>query len=341
MTDRQATTAPPKHAAAAEPAGSAPRRSLRRALVDHPLLVLGGVLVVLVLATGVIEPNYLSLRGLRNTLLLAAPLGIMAAGQTLLMLTRGIDLSVAMIATAAAYVVGAQAGGSLAVAIVLGLLVGAAAGAVNGAGVGIFQVHPLIMTLAMSTILLGVLTQLAQSVFVDATSTPDFVRTLGVGTFAGDLIPWNALIWAGLATIIIVGLRRTGFGRMLYAVGDNPVATRLAGVRTWQVLIATYALSGLFAALAGILIAGQTGAIDLQLAQELLLPSIAAAVIGGTSIFGGRGSYSGTILGALILSVLSSMLTFLDTPQAFKQVIFGLIVLGLAWLYAAVTRTRD
>lgn len=197
------------------------------------------------------------------------------------------------------------------------------------------------MTLAMSTILLGVLTQLAQSVFVDATSTPDFVRTLGVGTFAGDLIPWNALIWAGLATIIIVGLRRTGFGRMLYAVGDNPVATRLAGVRTWQVLIATYALSGLFAALAGILIAGQTGAIDLQLAQELLLPSIAAAVIGGTSIFGGRGSYSGTILGALILSVLSSMLTFLDTPQAFKQVIFGLIVLGLAWLYAAVTRTRD
>lgn len=136
MTDRQATTAPPKHAAAAEPAGSAPRRSLRRALVDHPLLVLGGVLVVLVLATGVIEPNYLSLRGLRNTLLLAAPLGIMAAGQTLLMLTRGIDLSVAMIATAAAYVVGAQAGGSLAVAIVLGLLVGAAAGAVNGAGSG-------------------------------------------------------------------------------------------------------------------------------------------------------------------------------------------------------------
>jgi ribose/xylose/arabinose/galactoside ABC-type transport system permease subunit len=165
-------------------------------------------------------------------------------------------------------------------------------------------------------------------------------RRVPMDAFLGNLVPYNVLVWAAVAVVVIVGLRRTGLGRMLYAVGDNPVAARLAGVRTWQVLLAAYTLRGLFAALAGILIAGQTGAVDLRLAQEFLLPSVAAAVIGGTSIFGGTGSYSGTILGALILSVLNTMLTFLNAPQSMKQVVFGLIVLGLAWLYAAAIRSE-
>lgn len=309
-----------------------------RLLSDHPLVVLSVVLVVLILVTAAIEPRYLSLRGLRNTLLLAAPLGIMAAGQTVLMLTRGIDLSVSMIATAAAFVVVSQAGRGIGVAILLGLAVGAAVGAVNGLGVGVFQVHPLIMTMAMAAILLGLFSQWAQTILLGATTVAPFVRLLGAGTFFNNLIPWNALVWGGVAVAVIGGLRWTGIGRMLYAVGDNPVATRLAGVRLWQVLLIAYAISGLFAALGGLLIAGQTGTVDLRLAQEFLLPSIAAAVIGGTSIFGGVGGYSGTILGALILSVLNTMLTFLRAPQALKQVVFGLIVLGLAWLYAAATR---
>jgi ribose transport system permease protein len=205
-------------------------------------------------------------------------------------------------------------------------------------GVGVFRVNPLIMTLAMSAILLGLFSQWAQTILMGSTSVAPFVRVLGAGAFLGNLVPYNVLVWAAVAVVVIVGLRRTGLGRMLYAVGDNPVAARLAGVRTWQVLLAAYTLSGLFAALAGILIAGQTGAVDLRLAQEFLLPSVAAAVIGGTSIFGGTGSYSGTIFGALILSVLNTMLTFLNAPQAMKQVVFGLIVLGLAWLYAAAVR---
>ena len=311
-----------------------------RLLSDYPLIVLSVVLVVLVLVTAAIEPRYLSLRGLRNTLLLAAPLGIMAAGQTLLMLTRGIDMSVSMIATAAAFVVVSQSGGGITRAILLGLAVGAAVGAVNGLGVGVFQVHPLIMTLAMAAILLGLFSQWAQTILLGSTTVAPFIRLLGAGTFFNNLVPWNALIWAGLAVAVIGGLRWTGFGRMLYAVGDNPVASRLAGVRLWQVLLVAYALSGLFSALAGVLIAGQTGTVDLRLAQDFLLPSIAAAVIGGTSIFGGVGGYSGTILGALILGVLNTMLTFLRAPQALKQVVFGLIVLGLAWLYAAATRAE-
>lgn len=332
---------PAPHAPVAAVEGDARAgRAWRRFVSDRPLVVLSIVLLVVVLVTGAIEPRYLSLRSLRNTLLLAAPLGIMAAGQTLLMLTRGIDLSVAMVATAAAYVTGNRSPSGAAIAIVLGLVVGALAGAANGVGVGIFRVNPLIMTLAMAGILLGLFTQWAQTILQGSTSVAPFIRTLGGGSFLDNRIPWNVLVWAGIAFVVIWGLRATGLGRMFYAVGDNPVAARLAGVRSWQVLLAAYTVSGLCAAVGGILLAGQAGAVDLRLAQNFLLPSVAAAVIGGTSIFGGVGTYSGTIFGALILSVLNSMLTFLDAGQAVKQVVYGSIVLGLAWFYAAVTRAE-
>lgn len=307
-----------------------------RLLAERPLLVLGGVLVALVVVATIIEPNYLSLRGMRNTLLLAAPLGILAAGQTVLMLTGGIDLSVAMIATAAAYVVGNQSPSGAAIAILMGLLVGVLAGAANGIGVGVFQVNPIIMTLAMAGILLGLFTQWAQTILQGSTTVAPFVRVMGGGSFFNNLVPWNLLVWLGVGSIVILGLRRTGLGRMLYGLGDNPTSMRLAGVRSWQVLIAAYVIAGFLAALGGILIAGQAGAVDLQLAQNYLLPSVAAAVIGGTSIFGGVGGYGGTVLGALILSVLDRLLTFLNAGQATQQVIYGAIVLGLAWLYAAV-----
>lgn len=308
-----------------------------RFLAEHSLVTLAVVLVALMVVTTIIEPNYLTFSGIRNTLLLAAPLGILAAGQTILMLTGGIDLSVAMIATAAAYVVGNRSPEGAAVAIALGLVVGLVAGALNGVGVGVFRVNPIIMTLAMSGILLGLFTQWAQTFLQGSTSVAPFVRTLGGGSFLNGLIPWNLLVWAGVAVVVMLLLRRSGLGRMLYALGDNPTSARLAGVRSWQVLVAAYAIAGLFAAVGGTLIAGLAGAVDLQLAESYLLPSVAAAVIGGTSIFGGVGSYAGTIFGALILSVLDRMLTFLNTGQATQQVVYGLIILGLAWLYAAVS----
>lgn len=311
-----------------------------RLLSEHPLWVLGSVLVVLVAITSAIQPSYFSFAGLRNTVLLAAPLGIMAGAQTMLMLTGGIDLSVAMVATGAAYVAGNRSPSGALIAIASGLLVGLIAGAVNGVGVGVFQVNPLIMTLAMSAILLGLFTSWAQTIFTGSTTVAPFIKTLGGGSFFGNRVPYNALVWLGIALLIMWILKRTGLGRITYAVGDNPIAARLSGVRVWQVHLALYTLAGLLAALAGILIAGRTGAVDLQLASTFLLPSVAATVIGGTSIFGGVGSYSGTIFGALILSVLNSLLTFLNVGQAIQQVVYGMIVLLLAWLYAKVTAER-
>ena len=309
-----------------------------RWVAQRPELVLIGVLVVLVLVTTAIEPNYFSLTGMRGTAVFAVPIGILAAGQTILMLTAGIDLSVAMIATGAAYLAANQSPNGAVWAIFLGLVAGVLAGTANGLGVGVFRVNPLIMTLAMAGILLGLFTSLAQTTFSGATQAVGFLRTLGGGTTLGGRLPWSVLVWAGVAVFVIYMLRRTGFGRMLYALGDNPVATRLSGARSWQVLVVAYMLSGLFAAIAGILMAGRVGNVDLSLAGFLLLPSVAAAVIGGTSIFGGSGTYTGTILGALILGVLQSMLTFLEAGVAVQQIIYGLIVVGLAWLYARIAR---
>ncbi len=314
--------------------------SLARRLATRPQIALIGVLVILIIVTGIAEPNYLSVAGLRNSLIWAIPIGILAAGQTILMLTGGIDLSIAMIATASAYVTANQSGNGTALAIVIGLLVGIVAGSLNGVGVGVFRVNPLIMTLAMSGILLGLFSGWATTIFAGSTQMNDFMRSLGGGTFFGGRIPWAALVWTVVAIGVILLLRRTGFGRNLYALGDNAVASRLSGIRAWQVLIAAYAISGILGSVAGLLVGGRVGAVDLQLVGFLLLPSVAAAVIGGTSIFGGIGTYTGTILGALILGVMQSLLTFLGAGQAIQQLLYGTIIIGLSWMYTRLASTQ-
>jgi len=316
------------------------RARLLASMGAHPLAVLAVVLLLLVLLTGAVEPRFLSVNGLRNTLLLAAPLGIMAGTQTVCMLTGGIDLSVAMIATAAAYVAGVMTPLGAPVAILGGLAVGLLVGLVNGLGVGVFKVNPLIMTLGISAILVGLLTSFTQTILSGATRVAPFIATMGAGSFLGRAIPYNVLIWAVIAVGLIIALKRSGWGRAVYAIGDNATASRLAGIRSWQVLITVYALAGLLAAIAGILLAGRSGSVDLQLAQNFVLPSVAAAVIGGTSIFGGYGSYGGTVFGALILGVLDSLLTFINAGEAVRQTLYGSLVLGLAWLYARVTANR-
>lgn len=310
----------------------------RAAATANPTLVLVVVLIILYLITGAIEPNYLSVNGVRNTLLQAAPLGILAGAQTILLLAGGIDLSLAMIATACAYVAAHQSPQGAAIAILLAMVIGLLVGGINGVGVTLFRVNPLIMTLATSGILLGLFTSWTQTILQGSTQVADFIRLMGGGSFLGNRIPYSVVVWAVVAVILIWLLRRSGWGRLLYAIGDNEVAVRLAGVRVWQVRISAYAVAGVLGAIGGMLLAGRNGLVDLQLAGAFLLPSIAAVVIGGTSTFGGMGGYTGTILGALILSVLNSMLTFLNVGQAIQQVVYGMIVLALAWGYATFTR---
>lgn len=314
-------------------------RSIVSRISDRPQFVLVLVLIALIVTTGIVEPNYLSAAGLRSSLVWAVPIGILAAGQTMLMLTGGIDLSIATIATAAAYISASQTSSGPVVAIIVALLVGLLAGTANGIGVGVFRVNALIMTLAMSGILLGLFTGWATTIFAGSRQMHAVIITIGRENFYGS-IPWSALVWVLVSIVVVLLIRWTGFGRSLYAIGDNAVASRLSGIRAWQVLIVAYALSGLLGAIAGLLIGGKIGAVDLQLAGFLLLPSVAAAVIGGTSIFGGVGTYTGTILGALILGVLQSLLTFIGAGQAIQQVMYGTIVIGLSWMYTRLAASQ-
>jgi ribose transport system permease protein len=311
---------------------------VQRLVADNPAVALTFVFVALYVVTDIVNRAqqghaFLTATQVSTTFLFAAPLALLAAGQTLVMLTGGVDLSVATTATSAAFATAWQGDNGVA-AIAVALMVGAGIGLVNGVGVGIFQVNPLIMTLGTSSVTAGMLTIFTQKDFERI--TPGFVRALGSDRFF-SYVPYNLLLWGPIAAVIILGLRYSGYGRMLYAVGDNSVAARLAGVRVWQVLLLGYVLCGLFSALAGVLLLGFNNAADLSLAAPFLLPSVAAVVIGGTSILGGFGGYSGTILGALILTILDSLLTILNATAAVKQMLYGSILLALAAIYARTT----
>jgi ribose transport system permease protein len=285
----------------------------------------------------VAKPGTVNGNWLATTVRNAIPLAILAACQTLAMLTGGIDLSIGAIASMAAYLVATLSlGQGPVVAIALALVACSIAGLVNGIGIGVFKVHPLIMTLGMSLVVLGLMSVYQLAMVQQGVNIPELVRSIGSGISFG-FVPNSLLVFIPLAAIIIIGLRRSGFGRLLFAVGDNPVAARLAGARVWQVLVALYILSGILAAIAGLLVSGLNNTATVSLVEQSVLPSVAAAVIGGTSIMGGRGGYAGTIVGALILTVVTTLLTVLEMPEAVRQILFGVIIVAVA---AAYTRVR-
>jgi ribose transport system permease protein len=311
-------------------------QTVERWLADRPAVALTVILALLLIATGIVSPHSVAPAGLSAILLFAAFLGTLGAGQTLVVLTAGIDLSVASTATAASYYMAAlnNQGHSLPVALLGGLAVGLVVGLANGVGVGIFGVQPLIMTLGTSGIISGALTVYTQKYFTGAPVVPNAVHQLGAGT-VGSYVPISLLVvWIPLSLLLVFGVPRTGLGRTIYAVGDNPRACRLAGIRVWQVLVATYAVCGVLSALAGFILVGYVNAPSEGLASDYLLVSIAAVVIGGTSIFGGIGTYSGTILGALILSVLDTLLTVMNASASARQILYGAAILVLATLYS-------
>jgi len=317
------------------------KRSLGQTLAEKPIIALAIVFMGLYLVTGLQDSSLFTANGVRSTLLLACPLALFGAAQTLCMLTGGIDLSVAMTANLAAYVAANQSGQGPLVALSLAMTVAIVIGSINGIGVGIFKVNPLIMTLGMGSVLLGVITVglVGDGFLSGSTRILPLVRSISSGTIFGPL-PANLLVLATVTTVLIWGLARTGLGRSIYAIGDNHIACRLAGVRVWQVTLAVYIMAAVLAALAGLVFSGISGSVGPDQTNAYLLPGVAAAVIGGTSIFGGFGGYSGTIMGALILTILGRLLISLDTSDALRQILYGLIVLVLAWVYVRLTGRR-
>jgi ribose transport system permease protein len=313
------------------------RSRLRILFRERPIIPLLGMLAALVLLSEVIRPGIVSLNWGGVMVRAAIPLAILGASQTLTMLTAGIDLSVGAVASMTGFVVATLVGGQgLFVAILVALVVAAIVGLISGVGVGVFLVHPLIMTLGMSFVVLGFANVWQLRMLQTGAGVPEAFRWLGAGLFF-NFVPHSLLLFVPLATLIIFGLNRTGYGRLLYAIGDNPTAARLSGVRAWQVLIVLYVISAMLAGLAGFLLAGLTNVASVTLANSALLPSVAAAVIGGTSILGGRGGYAGTIVGALILAVIASILASLGYPEAVRQILYGSIIVFVAAAYTRIT----
>ncbi len=304
---------------------------------DRPIIPLIGLLGVLVILSELIRPGIVDAEWSGAILQAAVPLAILAGCQTLTMLTGGIDLSVGAVASMAGFVTATLINGpGLEVGLAVALTAALLAGLVTGIGVGVFRVHPLIMTLGMSLVVLGLANAWQILTLQTFTGVADELRLIGSGRFL-EVLPNSLVLFLPVAAIILLGLRRTGYGRMLYAIGDNPTAARLSGARSWQVLILLYVISALLAAVAGLLISGYTNTTSVSLAESFVLPSVAAAVIGGTSILGGRGGYGGTIVGALILTVLSSLLSSLGYPEAVRQILYGAIIVAVAAAYSRVT----
>ncbi|PBB19942.1 ABC transporter permease [Mesorhizobium sp. WSM4313] len=314
-------------------------RRLKRFMADRPLIPLIILLIILVAILQVLRPGIVNERWIANTAKFAIPLAILAGCQTMTMLTGGIDLSVGTVATMSAFIMATQiVNQDPAVAFLLAMLPAVLIGFVNGIGVGVFRVHPLIMTLGTSLIGTGFLQVYQRTVIASGAKIPDFLNWLGIGLTYG--FPNALFLFVPVAVLIVFMLNRTGFGRLLYAVGDNERAARLSGVRYWQVITALYVLSSLLAGITGLLYIGLIKAPSLSLAEPLVLPSVAAAVIGGTSIFGGRGGYTGTIVGALILTVLTTLLTILQMPEGGRRILFGFIVLFVTAAYLRIIEDR-
>lgn len=321
---------------AAEEAAPLGRR-IRRFMGDRPLVPLIILLVLLVVVLQILRPGIVNERWIANTVKFAIPLAMLAICQTLTMLTGGIDLSVGTVATMAGFIVATQLGDQGTVlAMLIALIPAVLIGLANGIGVGIFRVHPLIMTLGTSLIGTGCLQVYQRTQIASGSEVPPALAWLGTGLTWG--VPNALVLFVPLAALVIFALKRTGFGRLLYAIGDNERATRISGVLTWQVIVTLYVVSGVLAGIAGLLHVGLIKAPSLSLSEPLLLPSVAAAVIGGTSIFGGRGGYAGTIVGALILMVLTTLLTILQMPEGVRRILFGLIILAVTAAYLRITQ---
>ncbi|MGW3833049.1 ABC transporter permease/substrate-binding protein [Streptomyces microflavus] len=305
---------------------------IRRVLLDNGAL---SALVVLVVAMSLLSGDFLTTQNLLNVGAQAAVTAILAFGVTFVIVSAGIDLSVGSVAALSATVLAwsaTSAGVPVVLAVVLAIVTGIACGFVNGALISYGKLPPFIATLAMLSIARGLSLVISQG---SPIAFPDSVSRLG-DTLGGWLpVPVLVMIAMGLITALILG--RTFIGRSMYAIGGNEEAARLSGLRVKRQKIVIYALSGLFAAVAGIVLASRLVSAQPQAAQGYELDAIAAVVIGGASLAGGVGKASGTLIGALILAVLRNGLNLLSVSAFWQQVVIG-VVIALAVLLDTLRR---
>jgi ribose transport system permease protein len=322
---------------AAQLLSRATRNPARRLLLNPPAVV-GLCCMLLLLAGSAVNPNFLTTAYLLQQLQIAAFLGLAAAGLMVVILLGHIDLSVPWTITTGA-MMAAAAGASWGAewAIPAGLICGALVGLVNGLGVAFLRIPSMIFTLGANAVLQGLMV-LYTGGHAPQDAATALMRDLAVGKTLG--VPNAALVWVAVSVTVHLLLTRTAAGRYVCVIGNSERAAYLSGVRTAGMTVLCFVACGLLAALAGVLLAGYSGNAYQAMGDPYLLPAIAAVVLGGTSILGGRGTYPGTVAGVVFIVLLQSMLAVLQMPEAGRQIIYGSLILAMLLVYGRSAKWR-
>jgi ribose transport system permease protein len=320
---------------------NAPKRAVTTILrrlgsATAPLAMLSGVLIV----TAVLSPTFFQVQNMINVTRQASIVGVVAVGMTFVILTAGIDLSVgstlALVAVSTAMLI--ESGLSVPVVILLALLLGVGVGLVNGIGVTLLKIQPFVMTLAMLGIARGATFQLSGGSPKNFTTSSKLLDFFGSGEIFG--IPGPLVIFLFAAVVGLLVLRYLPFGRYVYAIGGSPEAARLSGVKVNRVTLAVYAISGMCAAIGGIMTASRLSVGDPIAGNLVELDAIAAVVIGGTSLAGGLGGIVGTVAGALLLAMLANVLNLIGVSPFYQLIVKGVAIIGAVVLTSLANRAR-
>ncbi|HVY18696.1 MAG TPA: ABC transporter permease [Bauldia sp.] len=316
------------------------KRSWRQS-VDVPVLTAFGCIVALLLVGSLYSPNFLSPEYLLLQLKVGAFLGIIATGMMFVILIGQIDLSVPWTITVGgmmASLLAAQGPTGEFFAIPFGILCGVGLGLVNGLVVAYLRVPSMIITLAVNSVAQGLMIAMSGG-FAPQDSASPAMHYLAAGNLI-PAVPNAVLVWAVTGVVATFVLSRTTFGRAIYGIGNKEAAAYLSGVPTQRVVVGAFALCGGLAAFGGVLLSGYAGKAAQGMGDAYLLPAIAAVVLGGTSILGGRGNYLGTIAGAILITLLQSILSVMQIAEFGRQIIYGVVIVAMLLLYGRESAAR-
>lgn len=292
------------------------------------------ILIFVLLIAQLASPGYLALNHVAGILRLSSFLGIAAIGQTFAILIGGIDLSIANVITFANVIAAQVMSGSdsnMLAALLWVLLMGAAVGVINALGIRFLKIPPFIMTLGVGTIIRGIF--LIYTNGAPKGNAAPLLRAICGQSMMG-VVSGIVIIWLILSIAVVIIQKITPYGRQIYAIGINEQASRYSGIPTGRIIFSVYILSAVFAALAGYFLVGYTGTSFLDVGSDYNTTTIAAVVIGGTAITGGKGGYIGTFAGAIMMTVLNDFLTIVNIPTAGRQIAQGFIILALVLVYS-------
>ncbi|ETX09681.1 ABC transporter permease [Marinomonas ushuaiensis DSM 15871] len=314
--------------------------NFKRLIPDIDVLVPYIGTLLLIITGSVIYPQILGVDYLAQQLQIAAFLGLLALGATIVILLGHIDLSIAWVLTGSAIISTALVGTGDPIlsmlSIPIALIFGAGIGIINGLGVAVLRIPSMVWTLSVNSMLLGISVVLTGG-FNPKGEASDIMVALATSQISG--LPLAFIIWMLVTAALVLLLKKTSFGRYLSSVGYNEKATLLSGVSTPSVIIAAFSIAGICSAMGGVLLAGYANQAYQSMGDPFLLPTIAAVVIGGTSILGGRGSIAGTVGGVLFITLLNSILSVMQISDAWRSIIFGLIIITML-LFQSLRKKR-